>query len=406
MGYIQFAKSRLAPESRIPNSIGLAFLLGMLWEALMESSLDNVVDLFSDLDNENKKYINSIDFLEFIAHATNNTLSDICRYLLIHNFHESVSTFHQNYLGIMEKCVCNLKEYDLAFIDYTKDILDKGLECFEYSGDTYSNAYKREDYEDYYWLKSDFFEFSAIDKLNVTEDDFYIFWENRSVENFTEYLIEQDITRHENKLKERARHVSEDFFNQQNEYGLNDKGQTYPNSNAENSMIENLKQENEMLKVELDDIRESKPISQNTVNGNVGCGKPSIGHFPSEYYQKHRDELLIEVEKLKLKLLEKEQQIKELGSSKPAGDTNLLSLICDESATERYSPDLVLSIKLWEHIYITNPKKDSHSNKADTWLKDNTGYDITKKAGSASKIREVITPFIKWSPHRDKNHKK
>lgn len=84
----------------------------------------------------------------------------------------------------------------------------------------------------------------------------------------------------------------------------------------------------------------------------------------------------------------------------------LLSQIFDESATERYAPDLVLSIKLWEHIYITNPKSDSHTNKADTWLNNNTGYDIAKKSGSASKIREVITPFIFWSPHRDKKYKK
>lgn len=35
--YIQFAKSRFAPESRIPNSIGLAIYLGMLWEAFVNS---------------------------------------------------------------------------------------------------------------------------------------------------------------------------------------------------------------------------------------------------------------------------------------------------------------------------------------------------------------------------------
>lgn len=107
--------------------------------------------------------------------------------------------------------------------------------------------------------------------------------------------------------------------------------------------------------------------------------------------------------------IELQEHIKKLETDKAVEKSepnDLLAMIFDESATERYSPDLVLSIKLWEHVYIVNPKGDSHSNKADTWLKANTGYDVDKKAGSASKIREVTTPFKFWSPHRDKNHKK
>ena len=117
-------------------------------------------------------------------------------------------------------------------------------------------------------------------------------------------------------------------------------------------------------------------------------------------------ELNAEIEKLKTELLEKEQKIKELASSPQKDDTDLMSLIFDESATERYAPDLVLSIKLWEHIYITNPKSDSHTNKAAIWLKDNAGYEVSKKSGSASKIREITTPFISWGTLRDKNYKK
>lgn len=103
--------------------------------------------------------------------------------------------------------------------------------------------------------------------------------------------------------------------------------------------------------------------------------------------------------KLKAKLKEIEEQASVTNSN------NLLDLIYDEDAQERYAPDLVSSIKLWEHIYINYPNDDSHSNKADTWIKKNTGYDTTKKAGSASKIREITSPFIKWSTHRDKNYK-
>ncbi|WP_372403181.1 hypothetical protein ACDW34_11275 [Acinetobacter piscicola] len=96
----------------------------------------------------------------------------------------------------------------------------------------------------------------------------------------------------------------------------------------------------------------------------------------------------------------------ELSVLRESRKNNLLDLIFDETVTDRYAPDLVSAIKLWEHIYIMNPKDDSHSNKADTWLKTNTGYDVDKKAGSASKIREITAPFINWSTHRDKSYKK
>ncbi len=117
-------------------------------------------------------------------------------------------------------------------------------------------------------------------------------------------------------------------------------------------------------------------------------------------------QLKLENEKLKAELAEKDQKIKELESLNPKNDMDLLSLIFDESATERYAPDLALSIKLWEHIYITNPKSDSHTNKAIKWLESNTGYEVSKKAGSASKIREITTPFVSWGNLRDKNYKK
>lgn len=101
----------------------------------------------------------------------------------------------------------------------------------------------------------------------------------------------------------------------------------------------------------------------------------------------------------RIKLLEaKQEQVEQ---------NNLLDLIYDDTAQERYSPDLVTAIKLWEHLYINNSQStDSHSNKADTWLKNHTGYDVAKKAGSASKIREITAPFANWSTLRDKNYKK
>lgn len=116
-----------------------------------------------------------------------------------------------------------------------------------------------------------------------------------------------------------------------------------------------------------------------------------------------------EIARLRRELATAQERIKQL-ESKPlieqVEENNLLALIFDESATDRYAPDLALSIKLWEHIYITNPKSDSHTNKAIKWLENNTSYEVNKKAGSASKIREITTPFVSWGNLRDKNYKK
>lgn len=122
-------------------------------------------------------------------------------------------------------------------------------------------------------------------------------------------------------------------------------------------------------------------------------------------------ELDLAIEKNKVEKLNEEidhlkSEIAKWEASQAVQQDCLLSQIFDESATERYAPDLALSIKLWEHIYITNPKSDSHTNKAIKWLKSNTGYEVSKKAGSASKIREITTPFVSWGNLRDKNYKK
>lgn len=87
---------------------------------------------------------------------------------------------------------------------------------------------------------------------------------------------------------------------------------------------------------------------------------------------------------------------------------NLIDFIFDESTTERYAPDLVHAIKLWEHIYINNPKNDSHSNMANQWIENNTSYSENQTGGKSSidRIREITTPFGDWGNKRNKNHKK
>lgn len=138
-----------------------------------------------------------------------------------------------------------------------------------------------------------------------------------------------------------------------------------------------------------------------SVQKSTNFGQPSIQQ--TEPSIKNLNNQISELRKL---IAEKDVKIKNLESFNQKDDTDLINLIFDESVIDRYAPDLISAIKLWEHIYITSPKNDSHTNKADTWLEKNTGYDTAKKQGSASKIREITAPFINWSTHRDKAYKK
>ncbi|WP_151710965.1 hypothetical protein [Acinetobacter brisouii] len=132
------------------------------------------------------------------------------------------------------------------------------------------------------------------------------------------------------------------------------------------------------------------------INKNIEINNQSAAPFTVEQYH----ELLRENEQLK----EKIKKLESLNSSIPAEAkvNNLLNLIFDDTAQDRYAPDLALSIKLWEDLYIKNPKTDSHSNRANQWIDANTAYGDTSKA----KLREITTPLINWSTHRDKNFKK
>ncbi|HCT2696359.1 TPA: hypothetical protein OUD70_002353, partial [Acinetobacter baumannii] len=135
-------------------------------------------------------------------------------------------------------------------------------------------------------------------------------------------------------------------------------------------------------------IQKLKDDVQNE-NGKVFCLSMDLNDAKNDFQQ-----LKLKYEDLEANLL----------TSIPSPTLNVLDQIFDESATERYAPDLVLSIKLWESIYINNPKNDSHSNKANGWITMNTGYDLSRP--SAAKLREITTPFVNWSTHRDKNYKK
>lgn len=81
-----------------------------------------------------------------------------------------------------------------------------------------------------------------------------------------------------------------------------------------------------------------------------------------------------------------------------------LSIILDETH-EYHAPDLKHAIKLWVDLYINGDiKDDSHSNKANQWIKNNTGYS-SDATSSITRIREVATPFKDFGAKRSREIK-
>ena len=143
--------------------------------------------------------------------------------------------------------------------------------------------------------------------------------------------------------------------------------------------------------------------------GLVTEDKPSKND--TDFVVRNRDldhqEIKIQNKKLKAEILEKDRKIKELESLSKKSETDLISLIFDETATDRYAPDLVSAIKLWEQVYINSSNDDSHTNKANYWIQKNTGYNESDNGGRVAidRIREITTPFKDWGHKRNKKIK-
>ncbi|WHP04796.1 hypothetical protein QLH32_12125 [Acinetobacter corruptisaponis] len=129
----------------------------------------------------------------------------------------------------------------------------------------------------------------------------------------------------------------------------------------------------------------------------IGCGQPSI-----QQVEPSIENLNCEIVRLRNLLADQTTEIQDLKSKIQELETpptiqndkpDLLALILDETQTDRYAPDLVYSIKLWLDVYVNNPKADSHNNKANTWIKNNTPYNGEQDDTPTRRIREIATPF-------------
>lgn len=86
-------------------------------------------------------------------------------------------------------------------------------------------------------------------------------------------------------------------------------------------------------------------------------------------------------------------------------DDSILQTILDESR-EDHAPDLKHAIQLWVDLYIHDGiKGDSHSSKANIWIKNNTNYAESANS-SIGRIREVATPFKDFGVKRSREEEK
>lgn len=100
---------------------------------------------------------------------------------------------------------------------------------------------------------------------------------------------------------------------------------------------------------------------------------------------------------------EQAQRIAELEAKQQATtqpqQAGIFELITDETH-KHYAPDLAHAANLWHSVYIQNPKNDSHNNKANTWIKNNTPYSGGQEDTATRRIREITTPYSDWHPSR------
>ena len=350
------------------------------------------MSLLSKQQNEiENKYIKVWDIIEILSQDGFNSWIEIATFLGHHDFDTNIALytidrFYKVYsMDFDFEPIRNLIE-ELTSIWLENESEDQVLFKMKYK------------YGKYYWLKEDIFNFKPlidlnlngfkesvnyVDKPEITKDDI-------TIKNYKFYLFKQPLL----NSTECACIASE-----QNPAGIVDLDKFCMAQNLIYSAIKSgdLKEVNHSI--DADDLRIYLFDSEIIIKGFNEDIK-SI----SDNEKRNLKNKIKELEKI---IVDKDSLINELKTVKQHEESSLLEQIFDHSRKDSYAPDLALSIKLWESVYITNPNNnDRHSNKANIWLKRNTDYDVEKSVGSASKIREITSPLTSWSPQRDKKFQK
>ncbi|WP_227428857.1 hypothetical protein [Psychrobacter sp. I-STPA6b] len=119
------------------------------------------------------------------------------------------------------------------------------------------------------------------------------------------------------------------------------------------------------------------------------------------------DNLMESLEIAKTTIAQQQAQIADLKQLEQAQSSqpNKLDIIFDDTF-EHHAPDLKHAINLWLDLYANGEiKEDSHTNKANQWIKKNTNYD-DNAISSTNRIREISTPLKDFGAKRSKENDK
>lgn len=179
------------------------------------------MNLFEDIEAENYKFINVIEALELVAKKIDYSVSDIARRLLLDGFNKIARMFKMNDYEKIE-IFCSEKDFEDNY-SITTEFLKLAISTsgtFDYiQTDTYGNEHEntKGDWFDFYWLKSDFFNFVSIKKIGISEEYYENYLQANSQENLYDFIAQQAIHEQNEIAKEDARRISQRFFKEQEE---------------------------------------------------------------------------------------------------------------------------------------------------------------------------------------------
>ncbi|WOE31020.1 MULTISPECIES: hypothetical protein [unclassified Acinetobacter] len=392
--------------------------------------------LMALINTENdKNYISLKEAIELLAKETNSNIWEVSTYLLnkdmyIHLYSHSRSTDHkivqtsfEAYQGGETTWVGDNDAFSwLQYIaenemqSYSARTITKFAKYHNGCIETYWERkafFENKDIKEALKLSNTIFEPIVLEKEEqVSYEEYYLnlsipsqepdyhFWDD-----IKQYLNDEDkkndISQQNISVKNPAIECTVDEeYKQKNQELLKKIEQLEHKLHEEKSQSSLLILDYQSLQVEVEKLKE-KVVEKDAQIEQLAKG---IQKESSEAFElildKHRANNEISQLKTRIEQLESEQLHTKQKTS------NLLDLIFDETKIERYAPDLVYCIQLWEHLYIENEtEQGNHTNKANFWIIRNTPYK-DKNELKVKRLREITSPFESWHVDRRKKFNK
>jgi hypothetical protein len=369
-----------------------------------------VMGILEKIKAKTNDYIKFTDAVEWFAKKEKISINDVAKIFIHYKIDENLPCFFIDscYVIHSENGFNQPHDEDRIFLNQLEDA-NFSINSCEVDKEI------KEKYDNYFWLKEAFFNFEPVKEINKIETD-YQYTSQPHLEYDNSMFVLQDSF----SIIEAAALMSghdpifieicwnDTNFNINYKDFLQCKGFIDSAIDFGSLILSNGKiirkdlalfLVKKGLKVDgLTDEFISEKCSLPTIINTENIGNPAIGHVDSSYYQQQRDLLLVENEQLKQCIAELEKQ-------------DYQKSIFDELLNPdnpKYAPDLAHCVNLWHYLYVEKTSSDSHTNRANNWIEANTRYDFSDKGGKASidRLREIATPFIEWSTHRNRNYKK